>query len=269
MLSPNESVDENSSTHVPTLDLHEIQATVLRQRPAPYFGTHVLLRVDDAQAGRQFLRRLASHIACRGELVERGQHLADGRGELCGPRGARASDGVAAKLSRGVPRAGMAARAPCPGDEGVNDPKNWDAQYAKGQIHIGVSAFSDSEEKRQRALTIARQQYEGFSGVSVVGMQDFGAQPGRPQFARLQRRHRPAGGRGQWCRAATRSGTADQGRASSSSDIRVRPGSRCRCRSRTYSVATEPMWAFANISRASARSIDSSTRMEAPRRNGN
>ena len=50
--------------------------------------------------------------------------------------------------------------------------------FGTGQVHIGVSAFSDSEEKRRRALAIAREQYEGFSGVSVLAMQDFGAQPG-------------------------------------------------------------------------------------------
>jgi hypothetical protein len=38
-------VGGNLLTHAPTLDLHEIQATVLRPTPAPYFGTHVLLRV--------------------------------------------------------------------------------------------------------------------------------------------------------------------------------------------------------------------------------
>src|SRR6516165_12719453 len=46
----------------PMLDLHEIQATVLRLRPAPYFGSHVLLRVDDAKAGREFLRRLTPFV---------------------------------------------------------------------------------------------------------------------------------------------------------------------------------------------------------------
>src|SRR5208337_1830759 len=45
------------------LDLHEIQATVLRYRPEPYYGTHVLLRMDDARSGREFLRRLAPHVA--------------------------------------------------------------------------------------------------------------------------------------------------------------------------------------------------------------
>src|SRR5215468_7988652 len=62
MSSVNESVGGDPSTYAPALDLHEIQATVLRQRPAPYFGTHVLLRVDDAQAGRELLRRLAPHV---------------------------------------------------------------------------------------------------------------------------------------------------------------------------------------------------------------
>jgi hypothetical protein len=62
MLSVKESISENLSAPAPTLDLHEIQATILRPRPAPYFGAHVLLRVDDAQAGREFLRRLTPHV---------------------------------------------------------------------------------------------------------------------------------------------------------------------------------------------------------------
>src|SRR4029450_12958086 len=61
-MSVNESVGENLATSAPSLDLHEIQAIVLRPRPAPYFGTHVLLRIDDAQAGRELFRRLTPHI---------------------------------------------------------------------------------------------------------------------------------------------------------------------------------------------------------------
>jgi deferrochelatase/peroxidase EfeB len=62
MLSVKESASVVPSAVAPTLELHEIQATVLRQRPAPYFGTHVFLRVDDAQAGRELLRRLTPHV---------------------------------------------------------------------------------------------------------------------------------------------------------------------------------------------------------------
>ena len=49
MSSINESAGASVAARAPTLDLHEIQATVLRPRPAPYFGSHVLLRVDDAR----------------------------------------------------------------------------------------------------------------------------------------------------------------------------------------------------------------------------
>ncbi|MDX6312815.1 MAG: hypothetical protein QOF84_2313 [Streptomyces sp.] len=35
---------------------------MLRYRPEPYYGTHVMLHVDDAQAGREFVRRLTPHI---------------------------------------------------------------------------------------------------------------------------------------------------------------------------------------------------------------
>ena len=72
----------------------------------------------------------------------------------------------------------MAARARQLGDEGVNDPKNWERPFGTGEVHIGLSAFSDSEEKWRRVLAIAREQYESFSGVSVLVTQDFGAQPG-------------------------------------------------------------------------------------------
>ena len=45
-----------------TVELDDIQATVLRYRPEPYYGTHGMLHVDDAQAGRDFVRRLTPHV---------------------------------------------------------------------------------------------------------------------------------------------------------------------------------------------------------------
>jgi Dyp-type peroxidase family len=75
-------------------------------------------------------------------------------------------------------RAGMAGRARQLGDEGANDPSNWDSPFGKGEIHIGLSGFADSEEQRRRVLAIAREQYERLSGVRVLRTQDFGAQPG-------------------------------------------------------------------------------------------
>src|SRR5512132_1957119 len=161
MLSAKKSVTENPSAPAPTLDLHDIQATVLRPRPAPYFGTHVLLRIDDARAGREFLRRLIPHV--------------DSAASWWDAATAWLSVGIsyAGLEALGLPqdslqsfpeafREGMAARARQLGDEGANDPKNWEVPFGRDQAHIAVSAFSDSEEKWRRALANARKQYEGF-----------------------------------------------------------------------------------------------------------
>jgi len=177
MSSVKESFGNDVSTHTPTLDLDEIQATVLRPRPAPYFGTHVLLRVDDAQAGRAFLRRLLPHVDSAGNWWSAVDPWLSVGISYAGLEAL----GVPEDSLRSFPesfREGMAGRARHLGDEGVNDPKNWDQPYGKGEVHIGVSAFSNSEENRRRILGIAREQLEGSSGVSVLAMQDFGAQPG-------------------------------------------------------------------------------------------
>ncbi|HBB88903.1 MAG TPA: peroxidase, partial [Blastocatellia bacterium] len=74
-------------------------------------------------------------------------------------------------------RAGMAARAEELRDYGANDPKNWERPFGSGQIHVQVSIVSPTEDKWRRTMETARQQYEGFSGVTVLLIQDFGAQP--------------------------------------------------------------------------------------------
>jgi deferrochelatase/peroxidase EfeB len=50
-------------TDVPTLEVSDIQATVLRPRPSPYKGEYVILTVGDAAQGREMLRRLIPHVA--------------------------------------------------------------------------------------------------------------------------------------------------------------------------------------------------------------
>ena len=177
MSSTKEPVGADLPAHAPTLDLDEIQATVLRLRPAPYFGSHVALRVDNAQAGRELLRRLTPHVdSAAGWSTATNAWLAVGITYA----GLEAL-GLRRDSLQSFPeafRVGMAARARQLGDDGLNDPTNWDAALGKGRIHIGMSAFSDSVENHQRALAVAREQYEGFSGVKVVATQDFGAQPG-------------------------------------------------------------------------------------------
>ena len=51
-----------SEADVPALEKDDIQSPILRRRPAPYIGCHVLVHFADAAQGREFLRRLAPHI---------------------------------------------------------------------------------------------------------------------------------------------------------------------------------------------------------------
>jgi len=160
-----------------TVDLDDIQATVLRYRPEPYYGTHVLLAVDDARAGREFLRRLAPHVDSAAEWWQAGEPWIAVAITYAGLEAL----GVPEESLQSFPeafRVGMAARADELRDLGENDPKNWEAHFLGAQIHIGVSVFSGSEETWQHAMAVAREQYEGATGIRVLLTEDFGAQPG-------------------------------------------------------------------------------------------
>jgi deferrochelatase/peroxidase EfeB len=60
-MSPVDCVGEGPR-NCTAVELDDIQATVLRHRPEPYFGTHVFLHVNNEEGGREFLRRLAPHV---------------------------------------------------------------------------------------------------------------------------------------------------------------------------------------------------------------
>ena len=202
----NQTDQSNSSV---TLDLHEIQATVLRYRPEPYYGTHILMHIDDAHSGREFLRRLAPHVASAADWW----NATDAWIAVAISYTGLVALGVPEESLQSFPeafRVGMAARADILLDRGENDPKNWDQPFGSGQIHIAITVFSDSEEKWRHTMALARQQYHGFSGVTVLDAQDFGAQPGDLNPLGLQGRHRPACNRGQRCRSIARTGAPHQ-----------------------------------------------------------
>ena len=160
-----------------TLDLHDIQATVLRYRPEPYYGTHILMHVDDTRSGREFLLRLAPHVANAADWWNASEAWIAVAISYSG----LVALGIPEESLQSFPeafRVGMAARADILLDRGENDPKNWDKPFGSGQVHIAITVFSDSEEKWHHTMALARQQYHGFSGVTVLHTQDFGAQPG-------------------------------------------------------------------------------------------
>jgi Dyp-type peroxidase family len=159
------------------IELDDIQATALRYRPEPYYGTHVMLHVEDAPAGREFLRRLTPHVDSAAEWWRAGEAWIAVAITYCG----LVALGVPEDSLQSFPeafRVGMAAHADELLDHGDNDPKHWDAPFGSGRIHISVSVFSDSEETWHRTMTTARRHYKGIPGLTVLMTQDFGAQPG-------------------------------------------------------------------------------------------
>jgi Dyp-type peroxidase family len=160
-----------------TVELDDIQATVLRYRPEPYYGTHVMLHVDDARAGREFLRGLTPHVDSAADWWQAGESWIAVAITYVG----LIALGVPKDSLQSFPeafRVGMAARADKLLDGGENDPEHWEPHFGKGLIHIGVSVFSDSEERWRRTMDTARRHYEGRPGLTVLTAEDFGAQPG-------------------------------------------------------------------------------------------
>ncbi|WP_432850528.1 Dyp-type peroxidase [Amycolatopsis sp. CA-161197] len=160
-----------------TVELDDIQATVLRYRPEPYYGTHVMLHVDDARAGRELLRELAPRIDSAADWWHAREPWIAAALTYSG----LAALGVPEDSLQSFPeafRVGMAARAHELHDYGANDPQHWDREFGTGAIHVAVSVFSDSEEKWRRTMDTARRHYEGRPGLRVLTAQDFGAQPG-------------------------------------------------------------------------------------------
>src|SRR6187397_479734 len=149
------------------VELEDVQATVLRYRPEPYYGTHAQLHVEDAQAGREFLRRLTPYVDSAAEWWQAGEAWTSIAISYTG----LVALGVPQDSLQSFPeafRVGMAARADELLDYGPNDPQHWDQPFGSGQIHIVVSAFSDSEAAWRQTMAMARQQYAGLSGVTVL-----------------------------------------------------------------------------------------------------
>ncbi len=159
-----------------TVELDDIQAAVLRYRPEPYYGTHILAHFDDAHAGRELLRRLAPHIHSAAEWWQARDTWTSVALSYTG----LTALGVPEDSLRSFPdsfRQGMAARAEQLSDYGANDPEHWEQPFGNGDIHIGVSIFSDSPDKWRAALAAVRHQFGELPGVTVLMAQDFGAQP--------------------------------------------------------------------------------------------
>src|SRR3954447_7122422 len=63
----------NGSSEGSSLELGDIQSGALHERPSPYVGRYLLLRIDDRAAGRELVRRLYPFVDSGRRSVDPGQ----------------------------------------------------------------------------------------------------------------------------------------------------------------------------------------------------
>jgi len=165
------------------LELDDIQSGVLHERPSPYVGTYLLLRIDDRAAGRELVRRLIP-------LVDTGRPALDpvhgawitvaftyqGLAALGVPQ--ESLDSFAPEF-----RQGMAARAAQLGDVGDSGPANWEEPLGSGDVHVAIAAISGDADRLRALVERARRADEGLAGVEMIWQQDCYQLPtGRTSF---------------------------------------------------------------------------------------
>src|ERR1700757_3261634 len=193
MLSVKESVGETLSARSPLLETSDIQATVLRPRPKPYCGEYVVLRVGDAEQGREMLRRILPHVAPADEWWV--PSLPGWLGIAFTFEGLKALGVPQASLDS-FPiefRQAMAARAAILHDFGANAPGNWEYPFGTADMHVALAIYAQDEQNLQRVLELARKTHHDLPHISVVYRMQFGSLPeGRNPFGFKDGLHNPS-----------------------------------------------------------------------------
>ena len=170
-----------SAVASPELEFADIQSPILRRRPAPYVGCHILLRIDEQAQGREFLRRLLPHIVSAADYSSRTEWLA----VAFTFSGLRALGVPDASLATFPPAfvAGMATRAEKLGDVADSAPNMWDRPYGTGDIHVALSLLATTTDAWESSLAEARGELQNLPGITLLGREDFAQVPdGRTQF---------------------------------------------------------------------------------------
>ena len=160
-----------------TLELHDIQALILRSRPEPYVGVHAMLHFDEAQGARDLLGRLAPHIASADNWSD---DLESWIGAALSFEGLKAL-GVPEPNLRTFPlpfQQGMAARREQLRDFGPNAPENWEAVFTPGACHLALTIYAVDDAALDKALAKAHAELDRSSGVTLLGEHRFGAPDG-------------------------------------------------------------------------------------------
>ena len=194
------------------LELDDIQIGALHERPSPYVGTYLLLRIDDPAAGRALVRRLLPLVDSgrSTSLPEQGAWITvaftySGLKALGVPQ--ESLDSFAPEFQQG-----MAARAAELGDVGDSHPSNWEAPLGTSDVHVAVAVLSPDAARLEAAASRGTPRAQGVGRRPVDLASGLLPAPDRAHVVRLQGRHRPAGGGRQRHAVPQFEGGAAQGR---------------------------------------------------------
>jgi len=159
------------------LELDDIQSGVLRPRPAPYVATYIGLRIDDRNAGRELMRRVAAVVT---SAANPDSPLSDTWVSVALTYPGLKALGVPQESLDSLSwefRQGMAARAKDLGDVGQSDPQQWEKPLGSGDVHVIIVAVSPNATRLEEVLDRARQSYKSMSGIEAIWRQDCHALP--------------------------------------------------------------------------------------------
>lgn len=160
-----------------SLELHDIQGTVLRTRPMPYFGAYVLFSIEDAAAAHTLVRRLIPHVTSAADWEKPAENA--WINVVFTFEGLRRM-GVPEHILAGFPqefREGMAARKAFLGDHEDSDPVHWDMPHGNNGFHVGMLVMSGSEALRDEKLRYGHDAIAALPGVQLLARLDVGVPP--------------------------------------------------------------------------------------------
>ena len=166
-----------------SLELGDIQRGVLHQRPSPYVGTYLLLRIDSREAGRKLVQRLCPVIESAEASSDPAQDASISVGFTY--QGLKALGVPEDSLATFAPefRQGMAARAAELGDTGDSAPDRWEKPLGSPEVHVALSVLSPDTAQLDILADRARRAHEELAGVQVIWRQDCYQLPtGRTSF---------------------------------------------------------------------------------------
>ncbi|WP_406054017.1 Dyp-type peroxidase [Kribbella sp. NBC_00889] len=154
------------------LDLDDIQAGALHERPSPYVGAYVLLRVNDPDDGRHLIRRLIPLMSSARSVLDRTPSAwmtvaftYQGLHALGVPQ--QSLDSFSPEF-----RQGMAARAAELGDVGASSPDHWEEPLGSHDVHIALATLAPDQASLDELVERARSAQDEFPGIDVIWRQD-------------------------------------------------------------------------------------------------